>query len=288
MKGNKKGSTRIYQALQARSSERQASRWYQMEVSGTDADIWVFGDVTSLPWFDSDVSAHGFVHDLESLGPVDNITVHINSYGGEVAEGIAIYNALLAHEAKVTTVCEGMACSIASVIFMAGSRRVMRDASLMFLHNCWGYATGDADDMRKAAEDMEIHNSLSKKAYARSGLAADEISAMMDAETWLTAQDALADGFATEIDEADDSGAPSQSALGSIRELVAGRTPATVEPGEPAASTPGEIMERIGAIEQRIAAIEESAQDVKVDIKIEPEPLQEKASIKAKLASILR
>ena len=298
MKGNKKGSARIFQALQTRTDDRQASRWYQMEASGTDAEIWVFGDVTSWPWFDSDVSAHGFVQDLDALGPVDNITVHINSYGGEVAEGIAIYNALLSHPANVTTVCEGMACSIASVIFMAGDRRVMRDASLMFLHNCWGYATGNAEDMRKAADDMEIHNSLSKKAYARSGMEADEISAMMDAETWLTAQDALADGFATEVDEADVQAAPSQSALGNIRELVtmaASARSSALEPCAHIVGVPDEAVDRIGAIEQRIAALEGRVLDAvpaadpepEPEPMPEPEPAQQKASIKTKLASIL-
>lgn len=297
MKSSKKGTARIFQALQTCAGDRQASRWYQMETTGGNAEIWVFGDVTSIPWFDSDVSAHGFVQDLDALGPVDNITVHINSYGGEVAEGIAIYNALLAHQANVTTICEGMACSIASVIFMAGDRRVMRDASLMFMHNCWGFATGNADDMRKAAEDIEIHNSLSKKAYARSGMAPDEISAMMDAETWLTAQDALVDGFATEVDEADEQGAPSQSALGDIRTMVLLERVAAMEPCGTAAGTPDDVMERISSIEQRIAAVEERALDAQAAdgcamaaqpvAEADPEPNQQKASIKTKLARIL-
>ncbi|MDD3185972.1 MAG: Clp protease ClpP, partial [Anaerostipes sp.] len=78
---------------------------------------------------------------------VKEIHVHINSYGGEVAEGLAVYNALKDSKAKVITYCDGFAASIASVIFCAGEERVMQESSLLMIHNAWGFAQGNADEI---------------------------------------------------------------------------------------------------------------------------------------------
>ena len=118
-------------------------RYYQMDVSDGAVDIVIYGDITSWPWRESDVSSWGLAKRLASLDAgVSEITVRINSMGGEVAEGVAIFNALRAHPARVTTVCDGMACSIASVIFMAGDERVMNEASLLMIHNAWTCRAG--------------------------------------------------------------------------------------------------------------------------------------------------
>ena len=80
----------------------------------------------------------------------DEIEVHINSNGGAVSEGLAIYNVLKNSKAKVTTYCDGFACSPASVIFMAGDERVMNGASLLMIHDAWTYGQGNAAELRKA------------------------------------------------------------------------------------------------------------------------------------------
>ena len=95
-------------------------KYYSLEAKENGpAELYIFGDITSWPWLESDVSAISIVKELQSL-EADAINVHINSYGGEVAEGLAIYNTLKNSEMKVTTICDGFACSAASVIFMAG------------------------------------------------------------------------------------------------------------------------------------------------------------------------
>jgi ATP-dependent Clp protease protease subunit len=155
---------------------------------------------------------------------VDEINVYINSYGGEVKEGIAIYNALRRHKAKVRTICDGFACSIASVIFMAGDERVMNEASALMIHNAWTVAMGNAAELRKTADDIETITQASVEAYKTvATISEDEIKALMDAETWILPKDAVDYGFATDIDDEDDEDddeEPKQSAFGVIMQKL--------------------------------------------------------------------
>ena len=192
------------------------SRYYSLYEGGGKADVYIFGEITSMPWMESDVSSHGLVQELSQLGDVSDITVHINSYGGEVAEGAAIYNALRDNPAHVTTVCDGMACSIASVIFMAGDDRIMQQASALFVHNAWTFADGNAEELRKLANDLEVQNGISKTAYMRGGIDEETLTKLMDAETWLNPQEAVEYGFATAIDDGEDSSHTSQLARGIV------------------------------------------------------------------------
>ena len=140
------------------------------------------------------------------------IEVHINSYGGEVAEGVAIYNALRASGREVTTVCDGFACSIASVVFMAGSRRVMRPASLLMLHDPWNRVRGNAAQLRKAADDLDTIAELSKTAYLTgTQIDADELDEVMAAETWVSPEQAMEWGLATEVTDPVGGDHPEQS-----------------------------------------------------------------------------
>ena len=199
------------------------SKYFQMDVSEQSADIYIFGDITSWPWDEQDVSAYGLAKQLEELGPVDEINVRINSYGGEVAEGIAIYNALRNHPARVTTECAGFACSIASVIFMAGDERVMNEASLLMIHNAWSRCAGNAEEHRKEADDLDTVTQLSKKVYmAATDLDEAELTAWMDAETFIDSETALARGFATKVNPIN-AGNAAQSAAKSIAERLTRR-----------------------------------------------------------------
>lgn len=187
------------------------------------ADLHISGDITrGVKLFGmtfkgkNDVEYNDVAEALADLpDDITEIGVHINSYGGEVAEGVAIYNALRAHSAKVTTVCEGFACSVASVIFMAGDERVMRDSSLLMLHNASMPAHGDANAHRKAADDLDVITELSKTAYlnhATDALTREKLDEIMDSETWVTPEQALEWGLATEIDKPAETDEPSQSA----------------------------------------------------------------------------
>lgn len=177
-------------------------RFYQLtNVSEDSATLYIYGDITSIKCFENDVCVYDLAKEIGDLNG-KALTVRINSYGGEVAEGLAIYNLLKSYAGEVTTICDGFACSAASVVFMAGAKRIMPRSSLLMIHNAWTWASGDADDLRKAAEDLEKITQPSVEIYTSvSNLDADEIKAMMDAETWIDADEALDYGFATEISE---------------------------------------------------------------------------------------
>lgn len=194
-------------------------RYYSMEQSGDVANVNIYGDISSWE-YDGSVSARSLSAELEKLNGVSRINVFVNSYGGEVAEGLAIYNALKRHKAKVVTYCDGFAASIASVIFMAGDERVMNDSSLLMIHNAWTYCAGNAEELRKQADDLEKITQASIVAYkAHSTLTEEEIKALMDAETWILPDEAISYGFATSIETAEKAAA-SQNAKRSLFDIV--------------------------------------------------------------------
>ena len=178
-------------------------KYFALERTEQSATITIYGDICSWAWEEfGEMSAQILSKQLEALGDVNEINVYINSYGGEVAEGLAIYNALRRHKAKVRTFCDGFACSIASVIFMAGDERIMNEASLLMIHNAWTWASGNAAELRKQAEDLDKITQASVEAYkAHSSLKEEEIKALMDAETWILPSEALDYGFATSVEK---------------------------------------------------------------------------------------
>lgn len=168
---------------------------------------------------ESDVSSYNLSKQIEGLD-VDTINVGINSYGGEIGEGLAIYNALKRSKAKVRTRCDGFACSIASVIFMAGDERVMSDPSMLMIHNGWTSATGDAKALRKQADDIEKMTEASISIYKQAvSIEEDELRALMDAETWLGPDEAVEMGFATSVESSDES-KPSQSVKRKVMQML--------------------------------------------------------------------
>lgn len=208
--------------------------YYSMAVADAVADIVIYGDITSWPWLASDVSAYLLSRKLSELDTsVNRINVYINSYGGEVAEALAIYNALRRHPAQVVTYCDGFACSAASVVFMAGEKRIMNHASLLMIHNASSGAYGTAKAMRKAADDLDIVTSASVTAYldqCGGKIDQDTLMDLMDNETWLTPEQAVAYGFATEIDGTQASvTAPSQSVRESVIQRMAAKPQETAQ-----------------------------------------------------------
>jgi len=195
-------------------------KYYSLETNSSEADIYIFGDITSWEYFENDVSSYTLSKELQMLD-VDRINVHINSYGGEVAEGLAIYNMLRNHKAKVRTVCDGFACSIASVIFMAGDERIMNSASLLFIHNAWTMAVGNAQQLRKEADDLDVISQGAFAAYmALANIPEETLREMLGAETWILPEDALEMGFATAIIGAAQSNKAAASAHKALFSLV--------------------------------------------------------------------
>lgn len=262
-------------------------KFYSMEKVGNEATINIFGDITSeagkKDWFGDEIdgmSAKSLSRELEAIGEVSKINVYINSYGGEVAEGLAIYNALKRHKAKVVTHCDGFAASIASVIFMAGDERVMSESSLLMIHNAWTMAIGNSAELRKQADDLEKITQASVEAYkAHSTLSEKEIKKLMDNETWILPSEALEYGFATKIEEAE-STAPSQNARQSFLRFIKGKAYEAHEDGAeseiPASEsemteeteTP-ETVEEVETVETVETAEEEAAKDTTNDNKAE-------------------
>lgn len=199
------------------------------------ATLNIYGDITSIPFEEfGDVSAVNLSKQLEALGDVEQIDVHINSYGGEVAEGLAIYNALRRHKAKVTTYCDGFACSIASVIFMAGDERVMSESSLLMIHNAWTFAMGNSAELRKQADDLEKITQASVEAYkSHSSLSEEVIKNLMDNETWILPEEALSYGFATTVDKTENEKASQSAWLQLFNIIKAHQEKTTNEDEEP-------------------------------------------------------
>lgn len=184
---------------------------YQNEESKT-IDIYIYGDITSWDWSEKDISSYTLSKQLEQLEDVENINIYINSYGGEVAEGLAIYNMLKRHKAKVTTYADGFACSIASVIFAAGDERIMYDTSLLMIHNAWAYTAGNANELKKQAEDLDKITQASVNAYMGIvNIEEEELKQMLDDETWINSDEALEKGFVTQIIKADEKTVATQS-----------------------------------------------------------------------------
>ena len=127
------------------------------------------------------------------------LTVSIHSYGGDALAGVAIHNMLARHPGQKTVVVEGVAASAASLIAMAGDRIVMPENAFLMIHEAWGGAVGDAATMRDQADVLDMVSGAYRRTYAaRSGKSEDDIAALMAAETWFTAAEAVAQGFATE------------------------------------------------------------------------------------------
>lgn len=240
--------------------------FYQIATKDRTADIMIYGDITSMAtalrrWYGDDknvaeVDSFQITKEINGLD-VDTINVFINSYGGEVAEALAIYSALKRHSASVHTYCDGFACSAATIIFCAGDVRTMGSIALLMIHNCMSYiGYANSEEMRKAAEDNDKINQSSINAYlAVTSLSEEKITELMDNATWLTAKEALEYGFATEIaDQEEDPEAAQQSAFSMIREAVLERQNGRI--AEPVVSVDmSELMTGLSEVKQSLAEL---------------------------------
>ena len=161
------------------------------------AEVLIYDVIGEDWWTGEGVTAKQFAKDLKALGQVDVLNVRINSPGGNVFDGVAIYNALSRSGARVEVDVDGMALSAASVIAMAGDVIRVAENAMVMIHNPYMGAMGDAHEMRKAADILDGIKSALVGTYAkRTGRSEDEITAWMDAETWWTGAQAVDVGFA--------------------------------------------------------------------------------------------
>lgn len=161
------------------------------------ADIYIYDEIGG--W---GISARRFTEDLISLGNLSHINLHIHSPGGEVFDGIAIYNQLKNHSATITVYIDGLAASMASVIAMVGDTVIMPKNAMMMIHKPWGVSWGDANDMREYADLLDkLENVLIPAYVAKTGKTTEEITAMLEQETWLDGDECVEHGFADKVIE---------------------------------------------------------------------------------------
>lgn len=162
------------------------------------AEIFIYEGV-GQDWYGG-VSAKQFAKDLRDMGNVNQIDLRINSDGGDVFDGLAIYRLLVDHKAKVTTYVDGIAASIASVIAMAGDTIRIAEAGEIMIHDAWTVAMGPADVLREVADRVEaVSGSIADVYAARTGQTREQCVSWMKAETTFRSADAVIKGFATEV-----------------------------------------------------------------------------------------
>ena len=172
--------------------------WFRMQAKEDQtADIYIYDEIGG--W---GISARRFTEDLISLGNLSHINLHIHSPGGEVFDGIAIYNQLKNHSATITVYIDGLAASMASVIAMVGDTVIMPKNAMMMIHKPWGVSWGDANDMREYADLLDkLENVLIPAYVAKTGKTTEEITAMLEQETWLDGDECVEHGFADKVIE---------------------------------------------------------------------------------------
>lgn len=178
-------------------------------------------DVIGADWYGEGVTASRIAGALRAIGGAD-VTVNINSPGGDMFEGLAIYNLLREYEGKVTVKVLGLAASAASIIAMAGDEVQIGRGAFLMIHNCWVYAMGNRHDLAQLAADMEPFDKAMNDIYgARTGLSAQAIEAMMNAETYIGGSDAVEKGFADRLLSADEIADDNDSPAAALRKLDA-------------------------------------------------------------------
>ena len=168
--------------------------WKVTAKSDSSAEILLYDEISDLNaenW--GLMNAKGLINRIKELGNVKDITLRINSVGGDVFEAQAMYSYLKSHPANITVRVDGLAASAASVVAMAGNKVIMSTAALMMIHNPAGGVWGEAEDMRDTAEILDkIRDTIANVYIAKTGLAREKVISMMDEETWMDATEAMA------------------------------------------------------------------------------------------------
>lgn len=167
-----------------------------------EADLYLYLEIASWGGGFYAHSAKSFKSELDALGELKTLNVYINSPGGDVFEGVAIYNMLKRHKAYVKVHVDGLAASIASVIAMAADELIMPSNAMLMIHNAWMFTAGNSKDLREAADMLDkVDTSIRQSYLAKAGdkLSEEDLIDLMEAETWLTAQEAYDYGLCDEV-----------------------------------------------------------------------------------------
>lgn len=203
---------------------RAFDRWnpaIRAESAEDDRTISIL-DVIGYDWWTGEgVTAKRIAGALRNLGP-GPVTVNINSPGGDMFEGLAIYNLLRGHDGEVTVKVLGLAASAASIIAMAGDTVQIARAGFLMIHNCWVMAIGNRHDLREVADTLEPFDAAMADIYtARTGLSIEEVQKQMDGETWINGSSAVDQGFADELLPSDQVKQGGEKKASAVRRLEA-------------------------------------------------------------------
>lgn len=170
------------------------------EIAGNTAVVYMHGAVGDY-WFEESITAKSVRDQLEGFEG-DEIELHINSHGGDMFEGIAIKNYLSNRPEKVTAYIDGIAASAASIIAMCADTIIMPVDTQLMIHNPWTYAAGNAKELRKVAEQLEVAQTSLEETYMKRFVGErEELKALLDAETFLTAEQAIQFGLADAVEK---------------------------------------------------------------------------------------
>lgn len=191
------------------ATSQTAAKWYEIKALSTmtdsdkrSVDIFVYGDIGSR-WDEYGITAIDLVREISALD-VETINVRINSYGGSVPDGLAIYNALRRHKAAINVFVDGVAISCASYIAMAGDTVTMAKNAQMMIHAPWTWSDGNAVELREQADVLDRYAKAMAPAYAdKSGKTYEQALAILTdgKDHWFLADEAVAEGFADEVGE---------------------------------------------------------------------------------------
>lgn len=178
------------------NNKKQSNLMTVKNLTDKSADLYIYGEIvdnTDFKWDEADVMPDDVLSALKQVEGLDNLNIYINSPGGSVFAGLAIYNMLSRNKAKKTVYVDGVAASMASVIAMVGDTVNMPSNSFLMIHNALTIAIGNANDFRKLADDLDTITSGAMKVYmdnVRDGVEESTIKQMLDDETWLTGEEA--------------------------------------------------------------------------------------------------
>lgn len=210
-------------------------KYYNLSQNNGTAELMIYGDIMAAPMSDADVSAYSLTSELAAMNGVTEIDVHINSYGGECAEAMAIVNALRRHSAAVVTYNDGFACSAAATIFMAGDRRIASKYCNFLFHNAWTFVEGNSAQLRQEADNLDAITEQSKALYLeQTGMDEAALDKLMAQERFIGPEEALELGFATEIEDL----TANQSERRTIMQKLRARLEAEAEPDKEEADEP--------------------------------------------------
>lgn len=168
--------------------------------SKTKAEVVIYGVIGASFWEDG-ITDVNFQKELKALGDVEEIEVRINSVGGDVFQGWAIYNLLKQHKAKITTYVDGLAASIASIIALAGDTVIMGEGAQMMIHSAWTYTAGNARDLESVIDRLlSIDEQLIKTYAGKTKKDREHMRGLVQAETWFTAEEAVDIGLADKVE----------------------------------------------------------------------------------------